>query len=131
MCWRCRTQTFDYVIADQVLEHVAGPPQKAFDECHRVLRPGGWVVHTTCFINPIHEAPADYWRFTPEGLRQLCQGYARVIECAGWGNPYAWLAVWLGLRFEGVPEASWHPLHRLAVGQNSDWPISTWVIAER
>jgi hypothetical protein len=25
-----------------------------------VLKPGGLAIHTTCFINPIHEAPTRY-----------------------------------------------------------------------
>jgi 2-polyprenyl-3-methyl-5-hydroxy-6-metoxy-1,4-benzoquinol methylase len=45
------------VVSDQVLEHVVGDPQTAIDETLRVLRPGGIVIHTTCFMNPIHGAP--------------------------------------------------------------------------
>ena len=59
-------ESFDFVVSDQVLEHVEGNPQQAIDECWRVLRPGGIVVHTTCFINPIHDEPNDYWHFTPK-----------------------------------------------------------------
>jgi ubiquinone/menaquinone biosynthesis C-methylase UbiE len=51
--------SFDYVISDQVLEHVEGDPYKAVSECHRILRPGGISVLTTCFINPIHACPKD------------------------------------------------------------------------
>ena len=36
-------ESFDYVISDQVLEHVEGPPQDAIDECRRVLKPGGAI----------------------------------------------------------------------------------------
>lgn len=59
--------SFDYVVSDQVLEHVEGDPQVAIDETLRVLRPGGIAIHATCFINPIHEVPGDFWRFTPGG----------------------------------------------------------------
>jgi SAM-dependent methyltransferase len=123
--------SFDYVVSDQVLEHVEGDPQRAIDETLRVLRPGGLAVHATCFINPIHEAPGDFWRFTPAALKLLCRGFSTVIECGGWGNPYVWLIVWLGLRFDGVPEARWHPLHKLATRNNADWPIVTWIIARK
>src|SRR5687768_248852 len=41
-------ESFDFVIADQVLEHVEGDPIAAFAESVRVLRPGGFVAHTTC-----------------------------------------------------------------------------------
>jgi ubiquinone/menaquinone biosynthesis C-methylase UbiE len=39
--------SFDVVVSDQVLEHVEGNPQLAFDESFRVLKPGGFAVHTT------------------------------------------------------------------------------------
>ena len=52
--------TFDFVLRDQVLEHIEGNPQLAFDESLRVLKPGGIAVHTTCFIYPIHKFPSDF-----------------------------------------------------------------------
>jgi SAM-dependent methyltransferase len=79
--------SFDYVVSDQVLEHVAGDPQRAIDETFRVLRAGGLAIHATCFMNPIHEAPGDFWRFTPGALRLLCTRFSSVIECGGWGEP--------------------------------------------
>jgi ubiquinone/menaquinone biosynthesis C-methylase UbiE len=88
------------------MEHVAGDPQRAIDEAFRVLRPGGLAIHTTCFINPIHEGPGDFWRFTPAALRLLCTRFSSVIKCGGWGNPYVWIVVWLGLRRDAVPRAS-------------------------
>jgi SAM-dependent methyltransferase len=122
---------FDYVLSDQVLEHVEGNPQQAIDECYRVLRPGGVAVHTTCFINPIHGDPKDFWRFTPNALSLLHRRWSEIIEVGGWGNPAAWLAVGIGLRFVGVPHATWHPLHQLATKNNPRWPISTWIIARK
>jgi SAM-dependent methyltransferase len=125
---------FDLVVSDQVLEHVVGDPQRAVDESRRVLKPGGLALHTTCLIQPIHKdarSPADFWRFTPDALRWLCRGFSRVVEAGGWGSPYVWLAVGLGLRYEPVPHASWHPLHQLAMKNDPRWPIHTWVAAEK
>jgi len=123
--------TFDCVVSDQVLEHVRGNPQQAIDESRRVLKDGGLAVHTTCFINPIHLYPDDYWRFTPEALTLLCGDFAKILEAGGWGNPYAWFAIGLGLHYEGVPERHWHPLHRLAIRNDPAWPIMTWIVARR
>jgi SAM-dependent methyltransferase len=122
---------FDYVVSDQVLEHVQGDPQQAIDETFRVLKPGGTAIHTTCFINPIHGAPNDYWRFTPYALTLLCKRFSKIVEVDGWGNPLVWVVVWLGLRFEGIPESRWHPLHKLATYHDPIWPIITWVIAQK
>ena len=65
--------SFDFCVSDQVLEHVEGNPYAAFHETARVIRPGGWICHTTCFINPIHAVPKDFWRFTPDALRLLAE----------------------------------------------------------
>jgi SAM-dependent methyltransferase len=123
--------SFDYVVSDQVLEHVEGNPQVAMDEALRVLKPGGIGVHTTCFINPIHNRPGDYWRFTPKALALLAGKHASIIEADGWGNPYVWIYDWMGLRFEPIPNSSWHPSHWLATKNVKDWPISTWVVAKK
>lgn len=122
---------FDFVVSDQVLEHVAGSPQQAVDECLRVLKKGGVVCHTTCFINPVHGFPADFWRFTPEALRLLHNQCSEIIECDGWGNLDVWQAVKEGFRYEPVPHAAWHPLHKLAVENDPEWPISTWIVARK
>ena len=124
-------ESFDFVVSDQVLEHIEGDPQRAFDESWRVLRPGGLVVHTTCFINPIHASPNDYWRFTPEALKYLGRRFSRVIDCGGWGNFEAWQFIRDGLRFYPIPHAKWHPAHRLATRNDPLWPISTWIVAQK
>lgn len=124
-------KAFDYVVADQVLEHVEGNPQRAMDEARRVLRPGGVAILTTCFYNPLHWGPADYWRFSPEALCYLCRDYQEILQAGGWGNRWVGLLGWLGLRFEGVPETLWHPLNRLARADDPLRPIVTWVVARR
>jgi SAM-dependent methyltransferase len=123
--------SYDFVLSDQVLEHVEGDPGRAVDESWRVLRPGGIAVHTTCFINPIHGSPGDFWRFTPAALRLLCRRFTEVIDCGGWGNFEAWHLIRDGLRWEGIPHARWHPLHRLATRNDPIWPIVTWVVAKK
>lgn len=126
-----KDDSFDVVFSDQVLEHVAGDPFVAMRESVRVTRPGGYVIHTTCFFNPIHCAPDDFWRFTPEALRLLCRDVAEPIEVGGWGNLALIPVTMLGLRFRPVPAARWHPLHWAAVHNNPVWPITTWVVARK
>lgn len=123
--------SFDYVISDQVLEHVEGDPYKAVSECHRILRPGGISILTTCFIKPIHTCPKDFWRFTPDALSLLHQDWSEILEVGGWGNFATWSLVQDGLRFTGIPNAKWHPLHKIAMHNDPLWPIVTWIIARK
>ncbi len=79
---------FDAVMSDQVLEHVEGDPHLAINELFRVLKPNGISLHTTCFINPVHGDPNDYWRFTPDALKLLTRQHGEILDVGGWGNPY-------------------------------------------
>src|SRR5260370_21735427 len=54
LCLPYDDNTFDWVLSDQVFEHIQGDPQTAIDETFRVLKPGGYMVHTTCFLLPYH-----------------------------------------------------------------------------
>ena len=119
--------SFDVVLSDQVLEHVVDP-FRCIAEARRVLRPGGLQIHTTCLINPIHGAPDDYWRFTPEGLRRLF-ATEKHLEVGGWGNPLAPL-IWFfpSLMFRPTPVARRNPLHWLATWNNERWPVVTWYV---
>lgn len=124
-------ESFDYVVCDQVLEHVEGDPQQAINEQFRVLRRGGWLILTTCLMNPIHGAPNDFWRFTPAGLRKLCGGFSHIEQAEGWGNAWVHLMQVIGVRGVPIPHARFHPLHRIAVYNDPTWPVMTWVIAQK
>ncbi len=122
--------SFDVVVADQVLEHVRNP-FKAIQESIRVLRPGGVLIHTTCFLNPVHCYPIDWWRFTPDALCGMMEDMEgmEVVDCGGWGNRSALLFVFMGLRHHLVPSHPDHPLHRIAVYNDPEYPITTWIVA--
>jgi len=122
---------FDAVVSDQVLEHVEGNPQAAIDEAFRVLKPDGLALHTTCFINPIHGAPKDFWRFTPDALKLLVSDHANVVDAGGWGNIFVWIFFALGLRYERIPNWRLHPAHWIAVYNQPRLPITTWVLAKK
>jgi SAM-dependent methyltransferase len=57
------------------LEHVENPHQ-AMSEVYRVLKPGGMVVISSVMKFPIHDYPADYWRFTPEAFKTLLKKFS-------------------------------------------------------
>ncbi|WP_447972472.1 methyltransferase domain-containing protein [Nitrospira sp. Kam-Ns4a] len=121
--------TFGAVVSDQVLEHVRDPA-RAVGETLRVLAPGGLLVHTSCFLNPVHRHPVDLWRFTPEAMAGLVRG-AEILECGGWGNRSALVLMFMGVGHHLVPEQPDHPLHRIALYNDPTYPIVTWVVARK
>lgn len=63
-------ESFDVVLAADVLEHVADW-KAAIGSMKRVLRPGGVALLTTVAPGfPYHGHPDDYWRFEPELLER-------------------------------------------------------------
>jgi SAM-dependent methyltransferase len=125
-------ESMDFLVADQVLEHVEGDPYQAISETARVLKVKGFAVHTTCMINPLHMEPLDFWRFTHHALRMLTEGSGfEVVECAGWGNRHVWVLVDMGFRKVLIPEDEENPLYKLATLNERHHPIVTWVIARK
>ena len=126
------SDSFDFCVSDQVLEHVEGNPFKAFEESVRVTRHGGLIAHTTCFMNEIHETPRDFWRFTPDALCLMARNSgSTVIESGGWGNKDVWSFMALGFRTIPVPSDPSHPICRMAMEKDDAIPIVTWVIAQK
>lgn len=60
----------DVVLCDALLEHVEDPAA-VVGEIRRVLKPGGQVLAAVPFCHPWHGYPADYHRFSREGLAGL------------------------------------------------------------
>ena len=116
--------TFDVVLCEQVIEHVADPCAAARN-LRGLCAPGGHVIVSTPFLIRIHELPAygmhDYWRFTPRGLRTLLEGAGlEVAEVGSWGNREVLLGNldrWPALR-------PWQARH-----DEPDLPVQVWAFA--
>jgi len=123
---------FDVVISDQVIEHLEDP-KEAIKESYRVLNNGAIAIHSSCFINYIHRCPKDFWRFSPDALRYLCQDFSEILYCEGWGNRVAILLCFLGerFRFMRIPEIKWSIRRLIATYNEEGYPIVTWVVAKK
>lgn len=83
---------FDLVLCTQVLEHVARPVE-ALREVRRILKPRGSFLFSVPHVWFFHPHPADYWRFTQQGVLELCeQGGFRPGELRGQGGTLLSLA---------------------------------------
>lgn len=115
---------FDVVICEQVLEHVPDP-WVAAENLRGLSVPGGHVIVSTPFMVKVHELPeygmADYWRFTPRGLRLLLERSGLDVEEMGeWGNRQGVVGnirSWSAFR-------RWHSLHH-----EPNIPLQVWAFA--
>jgi SAM-dependent methyltransferase len=65
-----KDDSFDGVISIAVLEHVRHP-FRAAAELVRVLKPGGQLICSVPFLQPLHGYPHHYYNMSPQGLRAL------------------------------------------------------------
>lgn len=69
--WPVETESADFVLSTQVLEHVANL-KGYFSEIRRVLRPSGYLILST-HGTMIHHSSIDLWRWTHQGLREVLE----------------------------------------------------------
>jgi SAM-dependent methyltransferase len=76
--------SFGTVIAMNTFEHV---PRfwRGFEEARRVLRPAGAFLVSCPFYFYMHSFPGDFWRFTPQALELLLEGFPSKL--IGWHGP--------------------------------------------
>jgi len=125
--------TFDYVIADMVLEHVEGNPETVFQELHRVLKPGGIAIVTSVFMYRVHFGPKDFWRFSPDALRYLARDWSHIIQVDSWGNRWMHLLLLLYRKTVDirVPSHRWSLVRKLAEYNDPAYPFTTWIIVQK
>lgn len=62
----------DTIVSLSVIEHLC-EPANFLSECYRILKPGGHLLLQVPWQWWIHEAPYDFYRFTPYGLKYLLE----------------------------------------------------------
>ena len=61
---------FDYVICSSVMEHVKRP-WVATKNIEEIIEKEGTLIWTTPWVWRMHGYPNDYWRFTPNAIKEL------------------------------------------------------------
>ena len=64
------SEVADTVTSFQVMEHLC-EPQTMLNEAYRILKRDGNIILTVPFQWWVHEAPYDYFRYTPYGLKYM------------------------------------------------------------
>lgn len=79
-------QSFDTVLNVQVLEHTPYPAALVA-ELARVLKVDGVLILSAPFQFRLHEQPHDYYRYSPHGLRVLCEASGlEILEVHSQGS---------------------------------------------
>lgn len=75
-----KSQVADTVVSLSVMEHLC-EPQTMLNEAFRILKHGGGIVLQVPWQWWIHEAPYDFFRYTPYGLKYLVEkaGFVEVV----------------------------------------------------
>ena len=84
--------SFDGIVCTQVLGDIFDV-RVAVGEFRRVLKSGGRVILSESLMDPLHDLPHDYWRFTSYGLEKLFteQGFA-ILDSKKYGGYHSVLA---------------------------------------
>jgi len=123
--------SYDYVVLDNVLEHVKDPIT-AIKNIHQILRKDGWFILTLPFLMPIHAQP-DYRRWTKQGLKEELSVFSRV-EIKSWGNSEA--AQFYINRFSNVAKlgfARYKEVKQLGINLENDniFPLQIYAMAQK
>ena len=110
-------ESIGLVLNLESLEHLPYP-QKATDEIHRVLRPGGLLIMTTVMHFKIHRAPKDYWRFAPDGIELLLSRF-KILDCTLEGDSKRPKGIWVTAQ-KTSHEEEWGKLPSLRVVGSDD-----------
>ncbi|MCM3290287.1 class I SAM-dependent methyltransferase [Paenibacillus sp. MER 180] len=95
-------ETAGLVISLDTLEHVEDP-RLAMQEVHRILKPNGIAIITSVMNFPIHDYPADYWRFTPQAFASILKPFDTVITDYAGEELFPHTVIGIGIKGNAVP----------------------------
>jgi SAM-dependent methyltransferase len=124
------SRSFDMIIAEQVFEHLLWP-HRAAKNVYEMLRPGGYFLVTTPFLQKVHNIPIDCSRWTETGIKYLladCGFCLDDIQTWSWGNRTA-------AKANLKPYEHWFPLYNPMLHRklenNPVFPVQVWALARR
>ncbi len=122
VCANALDEKFDFIIAEQVFEHLLWP-YRAAKNIHAMLQPGGVFLITTPFLIRIHEEPNDCTRWTATGMKHfLIECGFETVEANSWGNRAC-----VKSNFQQwTAYKAWHSLKN-----EPSFPVTVWALARK
>jgi SAM-dependent methyltransferase len=78
---------FDLILLIEVIEHIANP-KELLTRLSGYLKKDGQIWISVPFAARIHPYPQDFYRFTEDGLKELCEDFT-IMELKRRGNNLA------------------------------------------
>lgn len=124
-----KDESYNFVITDQVLEHVANP-WKAMEEMHKKLKPEGIIINTSCSFNPYH-TEHDCFRFTVDGFKYIHEAFFdKILLLDYWGNREA-IAAFVKDNYKNFDVRTSSEALELATRKEREWQWVVWCIAQK
>ncbi|MEX0343491.1 MAG: class I SAM-dependent methyltransferase [Rhizobiaceae bacterium] len=122
-----RTETFDAIYSNAVLEHVSNPFDVATEMC-RVLKPGGYIYSAIPFLQAEHGYPYHYFNATRMGHRKLYEDKVEILslDVGGAGQPWYIVMRSLGLLRSGLPREVRDDFNKLTIGDILNGTYQDW-----
>ena len=88
------SESYPVVLCTGLLEHVPDP-FLLIEEFRRILKPGGRLILGASAVFSFHEAPNNYFHFTPWGFRLLFRNFSRIEMLRGASQPFETIGILL------------------------------------
>lgn len=86
------SESYDVILCTGLLEHVPDP-QRLIDQFRRILKPGGELIVSASAVFSFHEAPNDFFHFTPFSFRILFEEWSHIRVLRGSSQPFETIAI--------------------------------------
>ncbi|MET0371444.1 MAG: methyltransferase domain-containing protein [Sphingobium sp.] len=86
-----KNASIDFVYTAAVLEHVRDPLRMG-KEIHRVLKPGGYVLANSAFMQPVHSEGQHFFNLTPYGIDLVFEDFPD--RKVWWETAFAYTMKW-------------------------------------
>lgn len=88
------SESYPVILCTGLLEHVP-EPSRLIGEFHRILQPGGRLILGASAIFSFHEAPDNFFHFTPYGFRLLFKDFSKIEMLRGASQPFETIGILL------------------------------------